>query len=40
MNFKKISLILAIFSIPGLGVVFGWIDFVCVLLTKKLFLAD
>ena len=35
-----ISLIMFIITIPGLGVVLGWIDLVCVLLYNHLFLAD
>ncbi len=33
-----IRLVIAIIAIFGLGIIFGWIDFFCVLFTKKLFL--
>lgn len=35
-----ISLIMFIITIPGIGVILGWVDLICVLLTGHLFLAD
>jgi len=33
-----IDLIMAILVIPGIGIVLGWIDLFCIILTNKLFL--